>query len=328
MLVKPNVERVKLSAPPPSTESVDSEAYVHILPEFPQLSKLQRFWKPAGGLVLTAAICFALVFGPVRTEKGETEGSFISLAALAALQEEEILRQSAEESGGELTPVIYSGSEYQARIERELAKQLPLTEETLNSTQLIPDSRWSLLRRGVINRSAHEEELRSLVKFISGVIAVHRPNIQDCGAVAAAIVKHAAREKIDPLLIASIISVESRFGHDERSKVGAVGLMQLMPATAKEMAQAKNQKKPALTDIDTNIQLGIDYWKYLTKKYRGNNFLALSAYNWGPGNVEKVGRSPARIPDSVQRYSKTIIDRHKNWVKHFKAAKTGAQGLG
>jgi len=172
------------------------------------------------------------------------------------------------------------------------------------------------------------EDIKDKIKFIAGLITVHRPNIPDCGLVARHIVELSRRRKADPFLIAAIISVESRFGADSRSHVGATGLMQLMPGTAKVMDLNRGRDgNPALTDVKTNIQLGIDYYKRLENQYYGNKFLALSAYNWGPANVNKVKNNPALIPGSVRKYANTVIERSINWSNHYKKANEGATSV-
>lgn len=93
---------------------------------------------------------------------------------------------------------------------------------------------------------------------------------------------------IDPLLIISIMKTESGFDKKACSKVGAKGLMQLMPQTALEIAHSINFNKfslEMLNDPKISIKFGVLYIKSLLKEFRGNLFLALCAYNAGRGNV-------------------------------------------
>jgi len=95
--------------------------------------------------------------------------------------------------------------------------------------------------------------------------------------------------KLDPALIFSVISEESRFNNSAASKVGAVGLMQIMPKTSKEIANElgiKNFDIQMLGNPEINIRLGSCYLKKLIVWYDGNLILALSAYNAGIGIVE------------------------------------------
>ncbi len=170
---------------------------------------------------------------------------------------------------------------------------------------------------------------KSQIKFISGLIAVHRPNIPDCGSVAREIVEISAAEKVDPFFVAAVISVESRFATEAMSRAGARGLMQLMPATAREIARVKTDAgmSKALTNERLNILVGVAYIKQLNKKYRGNRALVLGAYNWGPAKVDRANRKISAFPKSVRTYIATIEERTKLWARHYQKAKEGALAL-
>lgn len=95
--------------------------------------------------------------------------------------------------------------------------------------------------------------------------------------------------EIDPLLILSLIRQESAFNPEARSHVGARGLMQLMPATARELK--RGVRTTQLVDPDLNLKLGIKYFKRLLKKYDGNLIHTLAAYNAGEGNLKRWMKS-------------------------------------
>ncbi|MBX5435743.1 MAG: lytic transglycosylase domain-containing protein [Alicyclobacillaceae bacterium] len=125
-------------------------------------------------------------------------------------------------------------------------------------------------------------------------------------------IQAAARESdVDPLLIASVIRVESKFRRRDVSHAGAVGLMQLMPDTARWVAQKMTASQvagptggygswPADVDIrsvargdmaplsypDVNILLGCWYIHYLMDRFAGNQVAAIAAYNAGPKRVQ------------------------------------------
>ena len=98
----------------------------------------------------------------------------------------------------------------------------------------------------------------------------HQPGIGDCGKIARDIVELSRKKNVDPFLVASIIATESRFHVEAKSSVGAVGLMQVLPSTGKEIFGAITGKKsyPTLTDTRTNISLGIEYLKQLENELK------------------------------------------------------------
>ncbi|NMI02869.1 phage tail tape measure protein [Paenibacillus sp. SZ31] len=101
------------------------------------------------------------------------------------------------------------------------------------------------------------------------------------GKYAEYINKYAEQYNIDPKLIAAIIQTESNFKPNAKSPVGAAGLMQLMPPTAKEQGVKDS------FDPEQNIKGGTKYFKYLLDRYKGNVKQALAAYNAGLGNVDE-----------------------------------------
>ena len=82
---------------------------------------------------------------------------------------------------------------------------------------------------------------------------------------------------------------ESRFTSDIKSSAGAVGLMQLMPGTAKQMGQELGIEAPVgrLIDSELNIKLGVRYLEYVLDRFDKNFAFAAAAYNAGPSRVKK-----------------------------------------
>ena len=93
------------------------------------------------------------------------------------------------------------------------------------------------------------------------------------------------KDSLDPIIVLSLIRQESVFNPLARSRVGARGLMQLMPTTARHLR--RNVRDKHLVDPKINIELGTKYFKGLTKRYDGNLVYVLSAYNAGESRVER-----------------------------------------
>ena len=90
--------------------------------------------------------------------------------------------------------------------------------------------------------------------------------------------------------IFAVMRQESAFIADARSPVGALGLMQLMPATARQVARSLNQKRPKESDIlepRYNIQLGTTYLRHVLDELGNHQVLATAAYNAGPHRVNR-----------------------------------------
>lgn len=98
--------------------------------------------------------------------------------------------------------------------------------------------------------------------------------------------KNAQSNNISPSLLAAVVYEESRFNEQATSKVGASGLMQIMPETASFIAQKIGESTPQnIVDPATNIKYGSWYLKYLLDRSDGDESSALAAYNAGPTNV-------------------------------------------
>jgi soluble lytic murein transglycosylase-like protein len=101
------------------------------------------------------------------------------------------------------------------------------------------------------------------------------------------IVEHAKAQNLRPDLVRAVVQVESGYNSQAISPKGAMGLMQLMPGTAKQLGVS------APFDPADNIRGGTTYLRQLLERFDGNEELALAAYNAGPLAVDKYGN---RVP--------------------------------
>ena len=107
------------------------------------------------------------------------------------------------------------------------------------------------------------------------------------------VVGYARIYHLDPALVAAVVYEESRFDAETRSPAGAVGLMQLLPATAQGIADRTGGSRFRLSDLldpDINLRYGCWYLQHLQQKYAdrpNGDELALAAYNAGQANVDR-----------------------------------------
>jgi soluble lytic murein transglycosylase len=124
---------------------------------------------------------------------------------------------------------------------------------------------------------------------------------------------HARENDLDPALLAAVIYQESKFDAGAKSASGAIGLMQLTPATAHGIAERTGGSRfrtDDLLDPEINIRYGAWYLRNLFRKY-GEERVVLAAYNAGQGNVDRWRRSHKKIQFPETR---AYVDR----VEHLK----------
>lgn len=144
---------------------------------------------------------------------------------------------------------------------------------------------------------------------------VHRRALAFAPAIDAAARKHG----VDPLLMHAVTYVESGYRPELRSSAGAVGLMQILPETARRFGVKDGQRlyQPAVC-----VQAAAGYLRWLLDRFDNNLPLAIAAYNAGEGNVERYGM---RVPPfrETRAYVRSVLGRYE--VLRTVASQNGAQ---
>ena len=189
-----------------------------------------------------------------------------------------------------------------------LAGGVPVIDGSNLSERTVRDQKTSEIEKT-------DKDRFSLNKSVT--CAVYRPGRKDDPVAAAkanqeisGLVKRVAREEgVDENLFLGLVYQESRFNPCAKSGVGAIGLAQLMPDTAKELGVDPH-------NIEQNLRGGARYLKQQLKRFNGNANLALAAYNAGAGNVKKYGGIPPF--KETQGYVRNITQK---WTPAFGGSK-------
>lgn len=133
------------------------------------------------------------------------------------------------------------------------------------------------------------------------------------------IVKYAKQNNLDPTFVAAVIYTESHFNVDSVSRVGAKGLMQIMPGTAQGIAQRMGEAKMAdLFDPETNIRYGTFYLREKLDMYNNDIDAVLTAYNAGGAVADRyvISRDIA-LPNETVGFIKTVKNAREMYQKLY-----------
>jgi len=176
-------------------------------------------------------------------------------------------------------------------------------EEMNLSPSLFLPSKTTLAQKWLSSSPSFEGKSQTGEMDLEEEMAANLPAVKGFESI---VMEAGEKHGVAPSLIQAIIEVESSGNPLAVSKSGAQGLMQLMPETAVQLGVTNP------FDPGENIMAGTRYLRLLLDRYRGNLKLALAAYNWGMGNLEK---RPEAMPDETRNYIAQVETRYRNDAK-------------
>jgi soluble lytic murein transglycosylase-like protein len=165
-----------------------------------------------------------------------------------------------------------------------------------------------------LQRPAADDVAAAELQAIRSLARLHMSKAPDdrLDALADAIFQESSAAGVDPLMVAAIVAQESSFRSGVVSRAGAVGLMQLRPFVARDIAERAELEWQGLTTLhhpEKNLRLGIHYYSELVDRFEGDVHLALAAYNRGPTRISRQVRSGEEI---TSRYADRILGLYRD----------------
>lgn len=180
--------------------------------------------------------------------------------------------------------------------QRELVGKRSIAS-ALGYSLLLPDTSIT------VSRLVHEITRKNLPKDQKHLAA----------KISRAIIREANRNEMDPLFLAAVIRQESKFNPKALGGVGEIGLMQIRPCTAAEIAEQLGLKNWNLADPATNIRFGAYYFSKLRGKFDRHAQLYVSAYNMGPRNVTRLLEKDKK----PKEYASKVMEHYNDYLKNL-----------
>ncbi len=176
-----------------------------------------------------------------------------------------------------------------------------------------------------------------LLGLAGAAFLVFRPQVQDAVDTIRLPLHHtelireqAAEKGLDPALVAAVIYAESRFRDNQESSAGAMGLMQVTPDTARDIARESGANTFEIGDLHTaevNVRYGTWRLRDMLQRFDGDTALAAAGYNAGPGNAAKwkaeadARGEPFRIDEipfpETRHYVQKVLQAQKDYRKTY-----------
>jgi hypothetical protein len=238
-----------------------------------------------------------IVFSSTQKDMAATgDGNFFRMLASSLTQR--TVQSGAEATGLTIVDYLAHPVSLKSRYPRSLAPSpaLAKTKERSSHRNQTPakdlaekSSATSVGESKAVPSSHQSANVRSLQKY----------GVGNCQKIEDSIQQAAVKYKLPPALIKGVIRAESNFRINAVSPAGAQGLMQLMPATAKELGVTKP------FDVGQNIDGGSRYLRKMLDSFDGNVRQALAAYNAGPGTVRKYN-GVVPYPETIQYIDRVL----------------------
>lgn len=142
--------------------------------------------------------------------------------------------------------------------------------------------------------------------------------VQEASRISKAVIDSSEIVSVDPTVVLAVMLTESSGRYNARSPKGAMGLMQIMPATAEYLAsrsEAIESARSLMRNPEENILAGALYLEELISRYKGNVRLALEGYNWGPTKLDARIREGRSIP---RKYSSRVEEIQRDLARFIR----------
>lgn len=287
--------------------------FIAALPEDQQQKDQWRYWKARAVEITGDGPHAGRLYASLARERSYY--GFLAadrLDADYAMQHVSVQAQPEEVSAMLARPGIQMASElYELGLTVDARRQWGWTTRNMNNRELqiaaVIARQWGWYDRAIltVSKSDHLDDLD--LRFP----VLYRDMIES----------NAAEYGLDPGWIFGVVRQESAFVVDARSRAGALGLMQLMPATGRRTGRRLKLRLPnnqAILNIENNLRLGARYLKHVLDRNDGHQVLATAAYNAGPNRVS--GWLPEERPLDADVWVETVpFDETRNYIRNVMA---------